>query len=178
MASLDLTIDLVGMDNEDDHDFVDDFDIKMMANLIERPLTDGCFQYRIGNRPSTRATTASDVNAKPIIHITGPDGSMHYLKEPGKQPRVHQQSCYVCHQYSEKFYNTQWKCRDCNMLLCQVNRVDKNAGRNYFCIVEHKMSGNKFIGCGKIPHRTHFTLPDELKKFIPTRRQLQKREQR
>jgi len=63
------------------------------------------------------------------------------------------------------------------MPLCQVSRADKNAGRDYSCIVEHKLSGNKFIGCGKIPHRTHFILPDEMKKFIPTRSQVQKREQ-
>ena len=31
------------------------------------------------------------------------------------------------------------------------------------------MSGNKFIGCCKILDRTNFVLPDELKKFIPTR---------
>jgi hypothetical protein len=63
------------------------------------------------------------------------------------------------------------------MPLCQASRVDKNAGRQYSCIVEHHLSGNKFIGCGKIPHRTHFILPDDMKKFIPTRSQLQQREE-
>ena len=107
--------------------------------------------------PMEGRTNVSEVNAKPIVRITGPDGSIHYPKEPGKRPRVRQQSCYVCRQYSDKFFNTQWKCRDCGMPLCQVSRVDTNACRQYSCIVEHKMSGNKFIGCGKIHHRTHFT---------------------
>ena len=40
------------------------------------------------------------------------------------------------------------------------------------------MSGNKFIGCGKIPHRTHFILPDEMRKFTQTRSQLQRKEER
>ena len=170
-------MEVVGLENEDDDELVDDFDIKSMANLIGRPLTNGRFQYRAGCQPSTRATTSSETNAKPIVRITGPDGSIHYPKEPEKHPRVHQQSCYVCRQYSDKFFSTQWKCRDCGMPLCQVSRVDKNAGRQYSCTVEYQLSGNKFIGCGKIPHRTHFILPDEMKKFVPTRSQLQQREE-
>ena len=178
VSSIDLSMEVVGLENEYDDELVDDFDIKTMANLIGRPLTDGQFRYRAGCQPSTRATTSLETNAKPSVQITGPDGSIHYPKEPGKRPRVRQQSCYVCRQYSDKFFNTQWKCRECGMPLCQVSRVDTNAGRQYSCIVEHKLSGNKFIGCGKIPHRTHFILPDEMKKFIQTRSQLQRREER
>ena len=179
VSSIDLSMAVVGLENEDDDDLVDDFDIKTMANLIGRPLTDGQFSYRAGCQPSARAaTTSSETNAKPIVRITGPDGSIHYPKEPGKHPRVHQQSCYVCRQYSDKFFNTQWKCRDCGMPVCQISRVDTNVGRQYSCIVEHKLFGNKFIGCGKIPNRTHFMLPDEMKKFIPTRSQVQRREER
>ena len=59
--------------------------------------------------------------------------------------------------------NTLINSRYCGMPLCKVSRVDKNTGRQYSCIVEHQLSGNKFIGCGKIPHRTHFILPDEMK---------------
>ena len=118
VSSIDLSIDIAGTTNDDDDDLVDDFDIKTMANLIGRPLTNGHFQYRAGSQPSARSTTAAENNAKPIVRITGPDGSLHYPQEPGKRPRVRQQSCYVCRQYSDKFFNTQWKCRDCGMPLC------------------------------------------------------------
>ena len=49
-------------DDINDDDIVDDFDIKTMANLIGRPLTDGHFQCRRGIQPSARATTAAEVN--------------------------------------------------------------------------------------------------------------------
>ena len=77
-----------GFDDNNDDDIVDDFNIKTIANFIGRPLTDGRFQYRRGIQPSARATTAAEVNAKPFVCITGPDGSLIYPKEPGKHPRV------------------------------------------------------------------------------------------
>jgi hypothetical protein len=55
------------LENEDDDELVDDFDIKTMANLIGRPLTDGRFKYRAGCQPIARATTSSETNAKPIV---------------------------------------------------------------------------------------------------------------
>jgi hypothetical protein len=95
-----MIFDLDGMDNEEVNHFVDDFDIKMMASLIGRSLTDGCFQYRIGNEPNIRATVALEVNAKPIVHIAG---RWEHASSKGAQEtsRVHQQSCYVCGQYSK-----------------------------------------------------------------------------
>jgi hypothetical protein len=62
-----LNLELVGLENDDDEDLVDDFDIKTMANLIGRPITDGRFQCRTGSQPSARATTAPEVSAKPIV---------------------------------------------------------------------------------------------------------------
>ena len=43
VSSIDLSMEVVGLENEDDDEFIDDFDIKTMANLIGRPLTDGQF---------------------------------------------------------------------------------------------------------------------------------------
>ena len=45
---------------DDDHNaMVDDFDIKTMANLIGRPLTDGQFKYyHKNNRPSQKMTNS------------------------------------------------------------------------------------------------------------------------
>ena len=43
VSSIDLSMADVGLENEDDDELVDDFDIKTMANLIGRPLTDGQF---------------------------------------------------------------------------------------------------------------------------------------
>jgi hypothetical protein len=60
-------MEVVGLENEDDDKLVDDFDIKTMANLIGRLLTDGCFKYKAGCQPSARATTSLETNAKPIV---------------------------------------------------------------------------------------------------------------
>ena len=43
VSSIDLSMEVVGLENEDDDELVDAFDIKAMANLIGRPLTDGQF---------------------------------------------------------------------------------------------------------------------------------------
>jgi hypothetical protein len=67
VSLIDLSMEVIGLENEDDDELVDDFDIKTMANLIGRPLTDGHFQYRAGCQPSTRSTTSSETNAKPIV---------------------------------------------------------------------------------------------------------------
>ena len=69
--------------------------------------------------------------------------------------------------------NTQWKGRDCNIPLCQVSRINRAKDRHCSCIVEHKMSCNKFVGCSKLPDRAHSVLPNEMKKFVPTRGQQQ-----
>lgn len=55
------------------------------------------------------------------------------------------------------------------MPLCLVSRVNKTIHRHYSCIIEHKMIGNKFVGCGKILDITQIVLPNELKRFAPTR---------
>lgn len=148
LSSIDLSMELVGLANEDNNNLVDDINVEPMANLICMPLTYGCFQCRAGGQPNTRAPTVLETNAKPIFQITEPEKSIHYPKEPEKHPRACQQSCYVCHHYSVEFFNAQWLCRDCGMHICQISRVDKNADRQYSCIVEHTLSGNMVIGCG------------------------------
>ena len=109
--------------------------------------------------------------------MTGPDRSIHYPNEPWKPLRVHQLSCYMWCQNSDKFFNTQWNCSDCGMPLCQVSRADNNKGRQYYHIMKHKLSGNLFIGCENISHRMPFILSGKTKKFIRTRSQLQWRAQ-
>ncbi len=41
--SIDLSMEVVGLENEDHDELVDDFDIETMANMIGRLLTDGQF---------------------------------------------------------------------------------------------------------------------------------------
>ena len=98
-------------EGEDDEKLVDDFNIKIMANLIGKLLADGHFQYRTYSPPSIRITNADSANQKPIVWITGEDGTMNYPTKSGEHPRVHQQSCFVCRQYHLGSINTQWKCQ-------------------------------------------------------------------
>ena len=161
-----------------DEDFVDDFDVRTMANLIGRPLSDGRLRYRSINQPSTRTAT-SNSTMKPVVRITGKDGSIVHPRMNGKEDkkvRVRQQSCFICRQYTQKTINTQWKCRICGMPLCQVDRSDGIARRPYSCIDEHLSSHNEYIGCNLMKHNS-FILPDDLRKYTMTRQQEQIREQ-
>ena len=78
---------------------VDDFDMKTMANLIGRPLTDGRFKfYWKSNCPSKRITNSTNVNDMALTCIIGPDGSWNYAKSnPDEKTCCHQKSCFICH---------------------------------------------------------------------------------
>jgi hypothetical protein len=69
--------------------------------------------------------------------------------------------------------NTNWRCKECKMPLCKKDRSDRNAGRTYSCLHEHKMSHNKYIGCGFI-ERDKFILPEDEKAYKTTRAQAEK----
>ena len=62
------------------------------------------------------------------------------------------------------------------MPLCQISRVDRARGRDYSCVMEHKLLQNEYIGCGFL-NRSSFMMPDNLKKYIPTRGKAKKREE-
>ena len=146
-----------------DNDFIDDFDMRTMANLIGRPLSDGRLRYRSTNQPSTQ-TSPSSGPMKPVVCITSKDGSIVHPRMKGKEDgkvRIRQQSCFICRQYMQKTINTQWKCRQCHMPLCQVDRSDA-----YSCIDEH-LSSHNYIGCNLMKHNS-FILPDDLKKYTVT----------
>ena len=73
---------VAGFADGDDDGIVDDFDIKTMANLIERPLTDGRFKYyRKSNRPNQTITNSTNVDLRALTHIIGTDGSWNLFKE-------------------------------------------------------------------------------------------------
>ena len=161
-----------------DEEFVDDFDVRTMANLIGKPLTDDRLRYRITNQPNAWDNPFK-AGLKNIVRITGPDGSIVHPKIEGKKGskiRVRQQSCFICRLYSSKIVNTQWKCRDCGMPLCQVDRSDGSSWRPKSCIREHLSSEDNHIGCNIVP-RSSFILPDHLKRYNVTQLQEEHREQ-
>ena len=137
-------VDEVGFD-EDGDEIIDDFDIKCMANLIGKPLSDGQFNYYRDRRQPT-----SKHAYRPVERICCPDGSIvHPVKNVGDKVRVRQQSCFICRQYKCKPQNTQWKCKDCGMPLCNVDQ--SNAGkRKLCCIDEHAQSKDQILGCNLV----------------------------
>jgi hypothetical protein len=88
--------------NDSEAEFTDDFDSETMANLIGKPLSEGQFQYRVGQQPSSMTRTDAAENAKPIVHITGPYRSETYpITEPMMSRWVCQRSWYICWQYTD-----------------------------------------------------------------------------
>ena len=83
VASLDLTIDLVGMDIEDEDDFADDFDIKTMVNLIGRPLTDGRFQYGLVINPAPEQLLPQMSMPNQLSVLLGQIGACIIRRSPG-----------------------------------------------------------------------------------------------
>ena len=160
-----------------DNDVIDDFDVRTMANLIGKPLSDGSLRYRTTHQPS--AQTVPSKGAKPVVRITGKDGSIIHPRKEGKEDakiRVRQQTCFICRQYTLRTVNTQLKCCKYGMRLCQVDSSEGIAWRPYSCIDEHLSSKDEYIGC-KLMKRNCFILPDHLRKFSMTRQQEQMREQ-
>ena len=152
-----------------DEDFIDDFDVRTMANLIGKPLSDGRLRYWSNHQPSLR--TAPSEAAKHVVCITGKDGSILHPRKQGKEDakiRARRQSCFICRQYMLRTVNTQRKCCKCGMPLFQVDRSDGIAQRPYSCIYEHLSSQDEYIGC-KLMKRNCFILPDHLRKFSMTR---------
>jgi len=98
-------------------DVINDFDVRTMANLIGKPLSDGRLRYRITNQPSAR-DNPFDVGSKNVVRIAEPDGSIVHPRIKGKKGskiRVRQQSCFICCLYSSKTVNTQRKCHHYGM---------------------------------------------------------------
>ena len=63
---------VAGCADDNNDGIVDDFDIKTMANLIRRPVTDGRFKYyQKSNRPSQRITNSTNVDNRALTRIIG-----------------------------------------------------------------------------------------------------------
>jgi hypothetical protein len=163
----------------EDDEIVDDFDIKVMANLIGKPLVDGTFRYyRTVKRPSARITTSTDTSNNPLTRIVGFDGSTNYpKKKDSDKSRVRQQSCFICRRYSPDHQNTQWKCKCCGMPLCQIDRTNKTT-RKYSCVYEHKQSGFDAIRCLGVQKVGGFKMPEEMLVYKITRSEQQRRDDR
>lgn len=130
-------------------------------------------------RPSPSATTSAvQADAKPIILITGADGSLNYLPKEGETVgKCRQQTCFICRRYKIESVNMQWKwCCKCGMPLCQITRSNPPL-RPLDCIEKHFEPDNKILGCGVI-RRDTFKMPDELRvTTAPTRKQKRKMEE-
>ena len=134
-------------------------------------MSDGRFQYRTTLQPNARYRTANfgDTSMRILERICAHDGSIAIRDNKGKS-KARQQSCYICRQYNPKTINTQWKCLDCGMPLCQADRRDPSSQRYSTCLDEHRASNNNYIGCN-LMQRLSFFLPDALKKYTETRQQ-------
>ena len=59
--------------NNIDHDFVDDFDVRTMTNLITKPFSDGRLKYPTGQQMSAWAVH-SQFPMKPVVCTTSHNG--------------------------------------------------------------------------------------------------------
>ena len=135
---------LAGFGGDDDDDgVVDDFDIKTMANLIGRPLTDGRFKYYWkSNCPSHRITALTNGDDRALICIIGEDGSRKYTKNnPDEKTCCHQKSCFICRRYTPRTINTQWMCVQCNMPLLGQKVKDVLL----WCKTQHDSQSNSWV---------------------------------
>ena len=111
---------------EDGDEIANDFDIKQISNFMCKPLTSGKWKFREAPQPSARVSAAAAEN-KPIVRITGKDGvSINYPDDhPTEKSRgkPYQGRCFICKRYKDNGSSTQWKCCQCGMALCQVDRA-------------------------------------------------------
>ena len=148
----------------------DDFDIRVMANLICKPLATGQFKFRETAQPTARANAynGNANKADPLIRITAADGTKNYERKEGQEDtklKPRQRTCFICRRYRPDGVNTQWQCGDCGMALCKRDR-----GREVSCLTEHKQSANHILGCGYLKRRPHqFVMPKEMKLYKCTR---------
>ena len=114
-----------------------------------------------------------------LVRICDEDGRVNRSpSEKGKRSRVIQRGCHICKQYIYKPQNTQWKCVDCNMPLCQVYRSDGNNLRDCDCYTEHKSSEDREIGCFPNMCRETWIMPQSHLKYMLSRAQYEEKEKR
>lgn len=65
-------------------DFVDDFSVRKMANLISKPLSDGRLRCQIMHQMSAWVNH-SQAAAKSVVWITRPGGPFIHPKQKGKK---------------------------------------------------------------------------------------------
>jgi hypothetical protein len=82
-----------------------------------------CCGYCTIDCPSRRIITSTDTSNNPLTWIVGIDGSTTNPKvNSADKARARQQTCFICRCYSPIAQNTQWKCKDWGMPLCQSDR--------------------------------------------------------
>ena len=145
----------------------------MMANLIAKPLTDGTFSFRKAQQASARVPSATALTKKHIVRIVDKFGGMNYVAKEGKHAKPRTNKCFICRQYDEKDKDIMWKCRVCDMSLCQMDST--NVSCKQICLDEHLCSDNDYIGCRFI-RRGVFQMPDHLKQYTLTRSQRKKKD--
>jgi hypothetical protein len=112
-------------DDSDSDEVVDDFDIGYSLPVqFDQPSSP---QWSLSISKWTVAQcqnyTAVQAEAKPIVRITGLDGSLTYPPKNGTTVgKCRQQTCFICCHYKTEGINMQWKCRKCGMPLCQTPR--------------------------------------------------------
>ncbi len=133
--------------------------VRSMANLVAKGLHQGNMQYYNEKTPRPTIPLQSRRQFQPLetmalVRICDSEGN---IRRPngGKE---FQQTCMICCQYWKKQQNTQWRCGRCRMPMCKKKR------RDVTCFQEHcEMIGDPVLGCG--PHRIHFALPTEYRKY-------------
>ena len=149
---------------DDNASYVDSApDIRVMADLLAKPLRLGTMKFREGPQPTKRSTKRKSIS------LVVDEPLVRYLKEgraKNDKGKAYQRYCYACRVFGFN-HNTQWACRHCDMPLCKVVRQDEPD----FCLNFHLDSGDPSDGC--VGHkRDSFIVPPENLKYreMPTRK--------
>ena len=123
-------------------------DIRVMADLIAKPLRLGTMSFREGPQPTARISRRTVVD-EPLVRY------LRNGREKNDKKKAYQRYCYACRVYGYN-NNTQWACKSCNMPLCKVTRH----GQQDFCLNFHLDSECRNDGC--VGHqRDSFIVPAE-----------------
>ena len=139
----------------------EDFAMEYMANRIALPLDSG-------GLGAEDCTVECKTHEK---HLASGDASWPRTTRRGthRGKPCKWVTYFICRKYCQKMRTTCWMGKGCGMPLCRKDHRQEPS-RNVSCLVEHRCSGNEYLGCGILNRaKKEWIMPNHLKVFHATR---------